>query len=166
MMRLTVNLQWKVLIFTPKCEIQQFLLNFTMVCPVKSLHLFSFHLLAVRPAQASFRPYGLKDALLFFFCTLFLCISARKGWNAYWNQPVRADFSLNFLFCPTFSFAKNEMMVYTSPNVDHLHHNICCGAIRPSPAQIAAQIVLQNPSFHTKTTFWCENKGFPLRIYG
>jgi len=33
--------------------------------------LIFFHLLAVRPAQASFRPYGLKDAVLQKSGTLF-----------------------------------------------------------------------------------------------
>ena len=51
-----------------------------------SPHTIFFLLLAVRPAQASFRPYGLKDAVYFSFC-----ISGRKARNAYTSQAVRPE---------------------------------------------------------------------------
>ena len=52
--RLTVNSQWKVAFFTPKCSI----LLWNWFWFVKSTSLIFFLLLAVRPAQTHPGPYG------------------------------------------------------------------------------------------------------------
>ena len=52
----------------------------------KTTYPIFFLLQPVRAAQASFRPYGLKDAVLLSFC-----ISGRKARNAYTSQAVRPE---------------------------------------------------------------------------
>ena len=135
-------------------------------------------------AQISRASYHLNLRLRWFVVVFFLfCIlkSARKGW-----------FQLHFSFDQTFLFVKSSLQLdftpmhhqiwWSSPFWDDGLHLIKCGSPAPQhmlwchqtisssksccKSRISPQNMLQSPSFHTKTTFWCENQVIPLRIYG
>ena len=141
-----------------------------------------FHTKMWNPAVPAEFHIGLSSEihfhLFFFFCSRrlqkwYLGLTAQISRASYhlnlrlrWFVVVLFFFLSNFFFCEIQDLHANAPENVHGPPVTSWEITWPPHKYGGPSNHFSLQNMLQDSSFHTKTTFWCENQEIPLQIYG